>query len=637
MANTYKNVNGSSYLKPEFWKAQSEEDQEVLNELVIRACDTSIPDAEAVKGLADFIVAQAEADGVEFDCAYFTRHFKDEPGAADITDPATGKKYPHLHFVLHIGGESEGCSWPQWERYIGISRTLIEKLKKGNAEQQKDNVISYLTHIKYPEKTQYGPEIVYTARGRDYMEVYSQRYSAWMMGRTVIAQTNATSKERTAMVLDQINHDQLSYQELISTDEGRLLYSKRKKDIDALYATVAESKRQKKMELYTDNPFVRTNIYFSGASGHGKTWTANQLAQRIVEYVRAATGEEWTIFDPADGPNGNEDYAGQEIIVFDDLKSSDMTWEKMKRFFDPFKPISSFGARYKNSQYCARVNIITNTANIYEYFYDNRTRAPREHIDQGLRRIDFCIETYNLAADADTDSLVNIEPTNATMRLSLKTLHRFSRLDPMHLKIANPRDYGKGDYKVHYVHRVPSSLPTWLRPDDAIELMLEKVMENNCIPYQRSPQTIQSINDALMLDEQYDPRRECSIVEVGRASEVGALKSDEQGQEQRPVIKQVYRAPDCFYLAGFYDKYSLDLPPFDDCDEYSKMRPLFDLYGLRDYLNELIQQDEADYKALIDDEPEHIDLEGNVFNMRAEDLPFEQRQYIPIRMEKRKR
>jgi hypothetical protein len=140
-----------------------------------------------------------------------------------------------------------------------------------------------------------------------------------------------------------------------------------------------------------------------------------------------------------------------------------------------------------------------------------------------------------------------------------------------------------------------------------------------------------------MLDEQYAPRRECSIVEVGRASEVGALKSDEQGQEQRPVIKQVYRAPDCFYLAGFYDKYSLDLPPFDDCDEYSKMRPLFDLYGLRDYLNELIQQDEADYKALIDDEPEHIDLEGNVFNMRAEDLPFEQRQYIPIRMEKRKR
>lgn len=646
MANVCKNVNGSSYLKTEFWHARNPEDQETLDELVTRARDTSIPDAEAVRGLADFIVTQAEADGIEFECAYFARHFKDEPGAADITDPSTGKKYPHLHFVLHMApAESDddpharGCSFVEWERYIGINRNLIKKLKKGGVvDQNKDNAISYLTHIKYPEKTQYGPEIVYTARGHDYTELYSQRYSAWMVGRTVIAQTNATSQERRAMVFDQINHDQLPYQELISTDEGRLLYAKCKKDIDALYATVAESKRQKKMESYTDNPFIRTNIYFSGASGHGKTWTANQLAQRIVEYVRAATGEEWTIFDPADGPNGNEDYAGQEIIVFDDLKSSDMSWEKMKRFFDPFKPISSFGARYKNSQYCARVNIITNTANIYEYFYDNRTRAPREHIDQGLRRIDFCIETYNLAADADTDSLVNVEPTNATMRLSLKTLHRFSRLDPMHLKIANPRAYpSKGDCKVHYVHRVPSSLPTWLRPDDAIELMLEKVMENNGIPYQRSPQTAQSIADALILDEQYDPRRECSIVEVGRASEVGALKEDDQSQEQKPVIKQVYRAPDCFYLAGFYDKYSLDLPPFDDCDEYSKMRPLFDLYGLRDYLNELIQQDEADYKALVDDEPEHIDLGGNIFNMRAEDLPFEQRQYLPIRMEKRKR
>ena len=59
---------------------------------MIRACDTSIPDAEAVKGLADFIVAQAEADGVEFDCAYFARHFKDEPGAADITDHPLDRK-----------------------------------------------------------------------------------------------------------------------------------------------------------------------------------------------------------------------------------------------------------------------------------------------------------------------------------------------------------------------------------------------------------------------------------------------------------------------------------------------------------------------------------------------------------------
>ena len=69
MANVCKNVNGSSYLKPEFWKAQNKEDQATLDELVTRARDTSIPDAEAVRGLADFIVAQAEADGIEFECA----------------------------------------------------------------------------------------------------------------------------------------------------------------------------------------------------------------------------------------------------------------------------------------------------------------------------------------------------------------------------------------------------------------------------------------------------------------------------------------------------------------------------------------------------------------------------------------
>lgn len=646
MANVHKNVTGSSYLKTEFWTAQNPDDQELLDELVRKARDASIPDAEAIKGLGDFIVAQAEADGVEFECAYFARHFLDDPEANDMIDPETGKKYPHLHFVLHISskdGKDQGCSFPQWERYIGIDRNRIRKLEgKGGHEQKKDNSISYLTHIKYPEKIQYGPEIVYTARGFDYVELYSQRHSAWIAGRMVITQTRATSKERKAMVLDQINHDLLPYRELISTDEGRLLYSRYMKEINALYAAVAESKRLEKLASYTDNPFVRTNIYFSGDAGHGKSWSAMQLAQRIVEYVRAATGEEWTIFDPADGPNGNDDYSGQEIIIFDDLNPSDMSWEKMKRFFDPFKPISSFGARYKNSQYCARVNIITNTANVYEYFYENRTRAKREHIDQALRRIDFCVDVYNVAADTDTDSLVNTEPTSDTMRLSLRALNRYERQDPMHLKIQFPREpQDILDYKVHFVHRVPSYLPTWLRPETAIELMLEKVMENNGILYHRPSHVTQSINDALVLNEQYDPMRECTITERGRTSDGGepnwSKQSKEQVQDNRPIVQRVYYSPGCFYLDAPFGKYSIALPsPDDPSDEYRKTHPTFDLYQMRDYLDMLIQQDIADYASMVDEEPEPIDFGGNVFNMRAEDLPFELRQYFPTIMTRKR-
>lgn len=624
MANVYRNVNGSSYLVPRYWHAQSEEDQATLDELVNRACDTSIPDAEAVKGIADYIVAQAEADGVEFECAYFARHFKDEAGPADITDPATGKKYPHLHFILHVAskdGKDQGCSWPQWERYIGIERARIEKLKSGNIEQQKDNVISYLTHVKYPEKTQYGPEIVYTARGRDYGEVYSQRYSDWMAGRAVITQKAATSKERKALAINKINHGQLPYQELISTDEGRLLYSKCKKDIDTLYATVAEAERQKKMELYTDNPFVRTNIYFTGDAGHGKTWTAGQLARRIVEYVRAATGEEWSIFDPADGPNLLDDYAGQEIIIFDDLKTSDMSWEKVKRFFDPYRTVSSFGARYKNGEFCSKVNIVANTKNVYEYFYSNKHRDYDEHIDQGLRRIDFCAETYSLDAESASDNL-DTPPTNDSLRISLKYVKRLPANDPMQLKVMYPSSANDlNGYTVRYIHRVPDDLPTWLRPDDAIALIMEKVMKNNGIPYQLPPKVTQSISDTLALNEQFNPRRKRFIEEIGLMSEAGAPDLSKE-----PSTRCIYLSPEHLLLHAVFGTYALDIPAPTDSKNNSIS---CDLYQLRDYLDMLIQQEAAYADEFAATAPPPLDFGGNVFTMPEDQYLDKVREYAP--------
>lgn len=624
MANVYRNVNGSSYLMPKYWHAQNEEDQATLDELVIRACDTSIPDAEAVKGIADFIVAQAEADGVEFECAYFARHFKDEPGATDITDPATGKKYPHLHFVLHVAskdGKDQGCSWPQWERYIGIERARIEKLKSGNIEQQKDNVISYLTHIKYPEKTQYAPEIVYTARGRDYGEVYSQRYSDWMAGRAVISQKAATSKERKALAINKINHGQLSYRELISTDEGRLLYAKCSKEINALYAAVAEAERQKKMELYTDRPFVRTNIYFTGDAGHGKTWTAGQLARRIVEYVRAATGEEWSIFDPADGPNLLDDYAGQEIIIFDDLKTSDMSWEKVKRFFDPYRTVSSFGARYKNGEFCSKVNIVANTKNVYEYFYSNKHRDSDEHIDQGLRRIDFCAETYSLDAESASDNL-DTPPTNDSLRISLKYVKRLPANDPMQLKIMYPSSaHDLNGYTVRYIHRVPDDLPTWLRPDDAIALIMEKIMRNNGIPYQLPPKVTQSIADALALNEQFNPRRKRFIKEIGLMSEAGTPDLSKESSTRR-----IYLSPEHLILQAMFGNYALDIPT-PSSPEASHIT--CDLYQLRDYLDMLIQQEAAYADEFAATAPPPLDFGGNVFTMPEDQYLDKVREYAP--------
>ena len=423
-----------------------------------------------------------------------------------------------------------------------------------------------------------------------------------------------------------INHGQLSYRELISTDEGRLAYAKYSKEINNLYATVAEAERQKKMEAYTDHPFVRTNIYFTGDAGHGKTWTAGQLARRIIEYVKAATGEEWSIFDPADGANLLDDYAGQEIVIFDDLKTSDMSWEKVKRFLDPYRTVSSFGARYKNGEFCSRVNIIANTKNVYEYFYANKHRDYDEHIDQGLRRIDFCAETYSLDAESASDNL-DTPPTNDSLRISLKYVKRLPANDPMQLKIMYPSSASDlNGYTVRYIHRVPDDLPTWLRPDDAIALIMEKVMRNNGIPYQLPPKVTQSINDALALNEQFDPRRKRFIKEIGLVSEAG-----DPDHSKEPSTRYIYLSPEHLLLQAVFGTYALDIPAPTDSKNNSIS---CDLYQLRDYLDMLIQQEAAYVDEFAASNPRPLDFGGNVFTMPEEQYLDKLREYAPLLTER---
>ena len=57
-------------------------------------------------------------------------------------------------------------------KYIGVCPEIIEKSKPGRHSY--NNMLAYLTHIKYEDKIQYPPEAVVTLAGTDYMVHYNK-------------------------------------------------------------------------------------------------------------------------------------------------------------------------------------------------------------------------------------------------------------------------------------------------------------------------------------------------------------------------------------------------------------------------------------------------------------------------------
>lgn len=128
---------------------------------------------------------------------------------------------PHYHIVVKF--ESKQATLEEIAMYIGIRPEFIEKPKSGGHSY--DNMLSYLTHIKYEDKIQYAPEDVVTLAGTDYMVHYNKHKESWIKARAIVAKNGGkTLNRRFREAMQKLESGELSCEELAGVPEYRKLF-----------------------------------------------------------------------------------------------------------------------------------------------------------------------------------------------------------------------------------------------------------------------------------------------------------------------------------------------------------------------------------------------------------------------------
>jgi hypothetical protein len=151
--------------------------------------ELAILQTEDAKATAEIIKGRLESHGVKVAACYAIKHNEDQKELWDeyncqyISCMATN----HIHIVFKFADNS-GKQLDEIAEIVGIAPQFVEKPRTGRYAY--DNMLSYLIHIKYPDKYQYKAAEVVTLAGRDYMNISRERHKAWMDGRYQKASRN---------------------------------------------------------------------------------------------------------------------------------------------------------------------------------------------------------------------------------------------------------------------------------------------------------------------------------------------------------------------------------------------------------------------------------------------------------------
>lgn len=149
-----------------------------------------------------------------------------------------------LHYHIVVKFESKQATLKEIAKYIGVRPEVIEKPKSGRHSY--DNMLSYLTHIKYEKKIPYTPEDVLTLAGIDYMLYYNERKERWIKARAFVAKKGGKTLKRLFQeAAAKMESGELCFADLASTEYRKLLfeykYLKLLQEKDKSVIIVAES------------------------------------------------------------------------------------------------------------------------------------------------------------------------------------------------------------------------------------------------------------------------------------------------------------------------------------------------------------------------------------------------------------
>lgn len=332
------------------------------------------------------------------DAVYAIIHDKDSREVYDETQDAmvTDYKPTHLHAIVVFKKPVEGKQGlvlpllDQIAHLVGVAPQYVEKASKGRFA--KSNMLSYLIHAKDADKYQYDANEVATwlASGCDeipYKFIYEQEKARWERGRYAKKNNSADAiedeKALLEMLLEKLANGRITKNEILLTDDYYQVYRKNINKMRDAEIAYMERRYARAENMVKEGTYKQGTIFVSGSSGAGKSTYAKNLAMGLIAEARSR-GENWQIYN-ASAEHAFDTYAGEEVVLLDDLRCYSMTPSDWLKLLDPYN-VAQVSARYKNRGVVAKVLIIT-SVHSPEAFFAEACRGRDEPIVQFIRRI----------------------------------------------------------------------------------------------------------------------------------------------------------------------------------------------------------------------------------------------------------
>ena len=347
------------------------------------------------------------------DAVYAIIHDKDSREVYDSTQDMMVVDYKptHLHAIVVFRKPIEGRKGlvlPTLDaiaNLVGVAPQYVEKAGKGRFA--KSNMLSYLIHAKDEKKYQYDANEVATwlAPGCDeipYKFIYEQEKARWERGKYAKKNNSADAiedeKALLEMLLEKLANGRITKNEILLSDEYYQVYRKNINKMRDAELAYMERRYARAENMVKEGTYKQGTIFVSGASGAGKSTYAKNLAMGLIADARSR-GENWQIYN-ASAEHAFDTYAGQEVVILDDLRCYSMTPSDWLKLLDPYN-VAEVSARYKNRGVVAKVLIIT-SVHSPESFFAEACRGRDEPIVQFIRRI--LLHAYVVKADEGVGS-----------------------------------------------------------------------------------------------------------------------------------------------------------------------------------------------------------------------------------------
>lgn len=338
---------------------------------------------DSVEKFADVIVSRIEknTDAVVKE-AYAIAHDKDtcEVWSELKRDYLDINVDEHYHVAVFF--TSAKATLTEISEALGIAPNMIEKPKRGKFAV--DNMKSYLIHAKDSSKHLYNPHEVYTARGKDYVELWCEKKKTWEKGRSV--KTKKRLVDDVDWLADKARKGEVTKGQILGTPEYRDIWSwpDNTDKIEKALQNYAVIRMSESVKQLSAREFAKTTLYLEGEAGYGKT----KFIEGLLALVSTVFG--WD-FARLAGQNALDDYYGEDVIWLEDTGSEALpNFQTWKTFLDPHTP-NAAPARYKNKPPMApKLIIITsNEAPVQFFYYAHGIKAANRarELDAILRRL----------------------------------------------------------------------------------------------------------------------------------------------------------------------------------------------------------------------------------------------------------